>query len=172
MTIQQPEDDNKHEDSSQSIQIKADDWIPAMLHLIQDGKELRINPQGNSMYPFLRSKRDSVILKLPDREFKRGDIVLYRRDNGLHIVHRIHHVGKEGYYMVGDNQREIEGPLRKDQLLAITVKIIRKNKLIDCRKNVIYRILSSLWLLVLPFRLSIIRLWEKLYWRTHKKKRK
>lgn len=161
-------DDKKDTREDVPIRIKADDWVPAMLHLIQNGRELKIKPQGNSMYPFLKNNRDFVIFKLPDREFRRGDIVLYRRDNGIHVVHRIHHINQDGYYMVGDNQKVIEGPLKKEQVLAIVVKIIRKNKLIDCRKNIGYRILSTLWLWILPFRLRVIKTWERLYGKTHK----
>ena len=165
--------DSKQEDKQKegydTLYIKADDWVPAMLRLMESGKEVKIKPQGNSMYPFLRNQRDYVIFRLPDRKLRRGDIVLYRRDGGQHVVHRIHHVGKDGFYMVGDNQTGIEGPLRREQILAITVKIIRKGKQIDCRKNIGYRILSALWLWILPFRNHVIHKWERYYGKIHKK---
>lgn len=143
--------------------VRADDWVPAMLEIMKTGKELSIHPTGYSMYPFLKSKRDTVIFRLPDREIKRGDIVLYRRENGLYVVHRIHHVDNTGYYLIGDNQDTIEGPLERSQILALAVKLVRKGKEINCRTNYFYRFLAWIWLLIIPIRLTLVKQWNKMH---------
>ena len=38
-------------------------------------------------------------------------LVFFKRRNGQYIMHRIHHVKPDGYYIVGDAQCMIEGPV-------------------------------------------------------------
>ena len=81
--------------------------------LLKEGNVLQIRPQGYSMYPLLVPGRDEVLLEKTDpRRAKRGDVLLYRRQNeGILVLHRVYRHTKEGLYMVGDNQTAIEGPL-------------------------------------------------------------
>ena len=67
------------------------------------------------------------------------------------MLHRIWKVTEAGYYMVGDNQKEIEGPLRKDQLKGIMAGMERKGKYISA-KNPLYRLLTWGWLFLRPVR--------------------
>ncbi len=53
--------------------------------------------------------------------------------------------------MVGDNQSEIEGPLRADQIKGRLIAFVRNGKEISV-KNPLYRFLSALWLFMLPLR--------------------
>lgn len=53
--------------------------------------------------------------------------------------------------MVGDNQSEIEGPLRADQIKGRLIAFVRNRKEIPV-KNPLYRFLSALWLFMLPLR--------------------
>lgn len=150
--------------------IRADEWIPVMLEMLKQGKRMRISPHGYSMYPFLRSDQDEVILSCITKPLKRGDVVLYRRDNALYVLHRIHHIDQQGYYMVGDSQSEIEGPLREDQLLAIMVAFIRGNKTtyVTSRR---YRIMACVWLNIRVVRRPIIAVfhWIRRITRTERK---
>lgn len=142
--------------------IPSDSWVPVFMDIIKDGKALKIRPHGYSMYPFLASDRDEVLLKSINQKLKRGDVVLYRRDNGLHVLHRIHHVSLEGYYLIGDNQSTVEGPLRRDQILAIAVSFIRKGKEFSCQRNVAYVCMSRVWLMIIPVRSVILKLWRRI----------
>ena len=59
---------------------------------------------GISMYPILRHRRDTVELVKPER-LRRGDLVLYQRDSGQYILHRIITRPKDGAFICsGDNQ--------------------------------------------------------------------
>ena len=58
---------------------------------IARGKNVTIIPKGNSMMPFIRSGKDSVILSPAGDEIAVGDIVLFKL-GGRHILHRIIHV--------------------------------------------------------------------------------
>lgn len=135
-------------------------YIRELLYNLSDGQLLMLRPRGCSMFPFFSGNRDTLFLKRCKQNPKKGDIVLYVRANGVHVVHRIHHIEKsEGrlrYYMLGDNQTEVEGPLESDCILGIVVKIKRKNRLISC-SSFLYRFLSALWLFFLPVRPFLLR---------------
>ncbi len=130
--------------------------------LLQDGNTIQIKPQGYSMYPVLVPGRDEAVIEpIGDRKLRRGDVVLYRRDpqvtGGILVLHRIWKCKQDGYYMVGDNQKEIEGPLRTEQIKGIMVGLVRKGKYISA-KNVFYCIATRGWLLLRSVRPGISKL--------------
>ena len=84
---------------------------------------------GNSMSPFLVHGRDTVYLSRLDRPAKRGDVLLYKRDSGAYILHRVYKVEKDSYTMVGDAQTQLEQGIRQDQIIAIMTSALRKGKL-------------------------------------------
>lgn len=120
--------------------------------ILESGKAVQIKPQGYSMYPVIVPGRDEVIVQKEDpAKLKRGDVALYRRDGSILVIHRIWKKDEKGFYMVGDNQIEIEGPLRPDQIKGKMVTLIRNGKEIDVR-GMSYRFLCSIWLLMRPVR--------------------
>ena len=54
--------------------------------LLETVDQLPLLISGNSMSPFLVHGRDTVFLTRVKRPLRRGDIVLYRRQNGASIV--------------------------------------------------------------------------------------
>lgn len=126
--------------------------------LLQNGNNIRIRPQGYSMYPVLVPGRDEVIVEpLGTKKLRRGDVVLYRREKtagGILVLHRIWRVKPDGFYMVGDNQKEIEGPLRPEQIKGSMAAMYRKGKYISV-KNPWYRSLTGIWLWLRPVRPAI-----------------
>lgn len=124
--------------------------------LLKSGQTIQLFPQGYSMYPLLVPGRDEVILSpLPDRPLRRGDVALYRRDTGILVLHRICRCKEDGYYMVGDNQIQVEGLLRKEQVIGIMSGFVRKGKLFSSN-DLWYRILSRVWLIMRPVRRCIM----------------
>lgn len=126
--------------------------------LLAGGDRVQLSPQGYSMHPFLTPGRDSVVLEGSDGILlRRGDVVLYRRDSGLLVLHRICKIKKDGIYLVGDNQYETEGPLRRGQVKGIVREFIRKG-----RKHgtgyLPYVCYWRLWLACLPLRPVIFRM--------------
>ena len=83
---------------------------------------------GNSMSPFLVHGRDTVYLSRPSGPIKKGDVVLYRRDNGAYILHRVHKVEKDSFTMTGDAQTYLEKGIRPDQIIAVMTSALRKGK--------------------------------------------
>ncbi len=121
--------------------------------LLLEGHTIQIHPQGYSMYPMFTPERDeAIIVPATDAiKLKRGDVVLYRRDSGILVLHRICKVNKNGFYLVGDNQTEVEGPLRAEQIKGVMAAFIRRGKEISAN-NLLYKLASSLWLFLRPFR--------------------
>ena len=120
--------------------------------LLLQGRAVQFKPQGYSMYPlFIPGRDQAVVVPVDLGRLKRGDVVLYRRDESILVLHRIWKRRGDQFYLVGDNQKEIEGPLRQDQMRGILVEIIRNGKQFSV-ENPIYRILSTLWLRLRPLR--------------------
>ena len=84
---------------------------------------------GNSMVPFLVGGRDTVYLSKLKGDVKKGDVVLYRRDSGAYILHRVYKVDKTGCTMVGDAHTQLETGIRKDQLIAVMTSALRKGRM-------------------------------------------
>lgn len=143
------------------VKAPAASLIPLISELLEQGRNSRIAVSGNSMYPFLRHRIDSVECTMGSFEqLSRGDIVLIQRSDGRYILHRIYRKKKDCFYIVGDAQQWIEGPLLPEQLLAVVPTVWRKDKRISC-SSLWWRFLSRSWLLLRPFRYSILKVYRK-----------
>ena len=137
--------------------IKADDWVGAVLPLLKEGKSVKIKPSGGSMVPFITGDRDMVEIKAIDATLKRGDIVLYRRDNGQYILHRIYRVKGEEYYLLGDSQNAVEGPIRREQIVAMS-EIYYKDGVRKDNTKTSMRIKYTIWFWLRPVRGILIKI--------------
>ena len=136
-------------------------YVTVLRELCEQGKEVSIIVSGDSMSPFLRNERDSILFKKPDRELRRGDMVFYQRESGQYIMHRIWKIKPEGYYMVGDSQREIEGPLKREQIFALIIKAQRKGKWIQAG-DFWWEFFEHVWIRIVPLRRKIRLTYSKL----------
>lgn len=142
--------------------IKSSKLFPVIQDLLAEGMSTRITVAGMSMYPFLREFTDSVELSTTNFEqIRYGDIVLIERKISEYVLHRIIKKDKDCFYMVGDAQQWIEGPLYPDQLVAVVTAVWRKDKRIEC-SNFWWKLLSSVWLKFIPFRYFLIRAYKYL----------
>lgn len=124
--------------------------------LLAQGNTIQIHPQGYSMYPMFIPGRDEAVIGRADTDkLHRGDVVLYRRENSILVLHRIWAKKPEGFYMIGDNQMEVEGPLRPEQIKGVLLAFIKKGRKISV-KNPFYIMVSRLWMLAKPLR-AIVR---------------
>ena len=120
--------------------------------ILSEGNTVEIKPQGYSMYPLFVPGRDvAVIRPVGEDSLKRGDVVLYRRKGSILVLHRIWKKKGDQFYMVGDNQKETEGPICRFQIKGKLIGIQRKGKYLDVR-NPIYCFLSIGWLFLRPVR--------------------
>lgn len=136
--------------------------------LLQEADSVPLVISGQSMSPFLRHGRDTVYLSRLCREPKKGDMLLYRRDNGTYILHRVYRIRSGRYDMIGDGQLGIEPGIRPDQLLA-TVAAVRRNGKLLRPGHFLWGFFAHIWRWLVPVRPALLKLYAFLTpWRKRK----
>ena len=87
-------------------------------------------PAGNSMWPTLKNRRQSVIVVKKIERLKPFDVAFYQRENGSFVLHRIMEVTPEGYLVCGDSQLSIE-KVKEEQVFGVMIGFYRGKKYID-----------------------------------------
>ena len=134
-------------------------YVDMLRELTESGKEVSMTVAGSSMAPFLVHHRDTIYFNKPDGPLKKGDMVFYQRVDGQYVMHRIYKVKDKEFYMVGDAQTEIEGPLCDKQIFARITKIRRKGKLIQPR-DFWWWFFAKVWIRLVPIRPLIIKMYR------------
>lgn len=119
---------------------------------LREGNTIRVRPRGFSMRPLIVPIRDEIIATpLGEKNPKRGDLLVFKRPNNQIIIHRVHHVHQEQFYLIGDSQTFIEGPISKDSVLGMVDLIIRNGKEVNVNA-LSYKFLTGTWLVLRPLR--------------------
>lgn len=167
-----------------AVEIPLKELSPLMLECLAQGQEVLITVTGNSMSPFLRHKRDQVVLTACDpTALSVGEVPFIRRDNGQYVLHRIverddgvirtrygsHRIqpsagGELRYTLLGDAQWIEEPDVRPDQILARATAFIRMGRRWEC-DSAAYRRNRLWWHRFLPWRKALIWLDRRLEWR-------
>lgn len=142
------------------------EYVSMLKELVEEGHEVSLRIAGNSMAPFLIHQRDTIYFKKPDRELKAGDMVFYQRRSGQYIMHRIWKIKADGYYMVGDNQTIIEGPLQREQIFGLVTAVERKGNMIR-PGDFWWEFFEHVWRRVIPLRGAAGRIYSKLKGSNH-----
>ena len=106
---------------------------------------------GNSMSPFLVHGRDTIYLSRLTRPVKRGDVLLYQRDSGAYILHRVYKIEGDSFTMVGDAQTELEPGIRPEQVIAIMSSAERKGKK-QAPGSFWWEFFEKIWIRMVPLR--------------------
>lgn len=138
--------------------IETQEYVSMLRELTEAGREVNMRIAGNSMLPFLVHERDYICFKKPDRKLKRGDMVFFQRKSGQFIMHRIWKVKPEGYYIVGDAQWLIEGPVERNQIFALITSVNRKGKETGPGRFW-WEFFEHVWIRVVPFRRLIFKMY-------------
>lgn len=134
------------------IRVDSPDVIMApLLALLDETEAVPLVISGNSMTPFLVHGRDTVFLSKPHQPLKKGDMVLYQRNNGAYILHRIFKTDLDSYTMVGDAQTVLEYGIRNDQIRAVVTAVRRKGKILQ-KGNFWWDFFEKVWISMVPFR--------------------
>lgn len=131
-------------------------YVSVLRELAEEGQVVSMVIAGNSMSPFLCHDRDTIYFCRPDRELKKGDMVFYQRDTGQYVMHRICRIRPEGYYLVGDAQTEVEGPLRRDQIFARILKVKRKDRILG-PGDFWWEFFEHVWIHIMPLRRPVVQ---------------
>lgn len=139
--------------------IANNEYFSVLKELVEEGKEVSLLVSGNSMFPFLVNERDYILFRKPTENLKKGDMVFYQRLDGQFVMHRICSVKKEGFYIIGDGQYSIEGPVMREQIFAIITKVKRNGKWIKSG-NLTWVFFQYIWINIIPIRSKIIRIYN------------
>ena len=87
-------------------------------------------PSGNSMWPTLKNKGQSVIVKLKKGKLKPMDVALYRRENGVNVLHRVMRATDFGYVMCGDSQFTLES-VKEENVYGVMVGFYKGKRYVE-----------------------------------------
>ena len=113
-------------------------------------------PKGHSMLPLLREERDLMVIQKGTGEYRKYDAVLFQRNDGELVLHRVLRIEPERCRIQGDNTFYSE-LVRKEQILGKLTQILRNGKIISTSDKK-YRLFVRLWWAVYPLRRLAARL--------------
>lgn len=85
---------------------------------------------GVSMYPMLRDRRDTIVIRPATGRLQKYDVALYKRGTA-YILHRVLEVRPEGYVIRGDNCDQKEYDITDAQVLGVLTEFYRDGKRIN-----------------------------------------
>ncbi len=146
----------------ENFYCSAEDFVEAFEDIIKDGGSVPLIVTGRSMTPFLRDGEDTVRLcKCTPDDFKRGKILLFRRENGVVVLHRIKKVLPDGNLeMNGDAQYWCE-TIKKEQAIAAVSHVEHNGKIYACNSSG-YKLKVAIWQSLKPIRPLIFKIRRKL----------
>lgn len=151
--------------------VDTKEYVDILREFSDGGRAVTMKIAGNSMAPFLAHDRDYICFKRPDDKFRRGDMVFYQRENGKYVMHRIYKIKPEGYYLVGDAQTVIEGPVKECRIFAKIIKVKRKEKWIG-PGNFWWEFFRRVWIRIVPLRRFVMKRYAVFSRLLHKRKGK
>ena len=126
---------------------------------LAEGKQVELKAKGNSMLPFIRDGRDSVLLERPTK-IRVGDILLGEYAPDSFVLHRFVRKENGRLVLMGDGNLRGEEKCFPGNIVARVVRITRPNgRSVDCDAWA-FRFRSGCWRMLLPVRrylLAIIR---------------
>lgn len=146
----------------EKIEFSTSEVSASLQEIINAGGHFTLCVSGSSMNPFLVHGRDFVRLKkYIAQDLKKGRILLFRRDTGELVLHRVRRVLPDGsLVMNGDAQVWCE-TISLEQVIAAVSDIECKGRIFSCR-SFSYRVVVFFWQLLFPFRSLIFRVRNKM----------
>ena len=89
---------------------------------------------GFSMYPLIKEREDILHIQKSD-VYTRGDIILYKTNDGRYILHRIIKIKKDTLITAGDYNYFLDKPIGRSMVLGILISIKKKDGRIIVLKN-------------------------------------
>ncbi|MCQ3035146.1 MAG: S24/S26 family peptidase [Bacilli bacterium] len=86
---------------------------------------------GVSMLPLLRERKDILTISKITNKPKKYDVVLFKRDSGQYVLHRIVKVRKHDYVLLGDNQWRKEKGVLDRHIIGVLTSFTQDDKIIS-----------------------------------------
>ena len=109
--------------------------------------------EGTSMLPLLKEGKTLVELAANgEKQLKKGDVVLYKKNDGTLVLHRIIKAESgELFTVLGDHQFKNSERVNKNQIIAVAKGFYINGRYVD-EKTCWYRIYKKIWLSNLTLR--------------------
>ena len=118
--------------------------------------------QGMSMYPMLKNRRDTVVIKKNTERLKKYDVALYiRKSDNAHILHRVIEVKSDGYVFRGDNCSDKEYGICDNDVLGVLYEFYNKNRKYSC-SSLKYKLYSRLVVFLHPLRNAVVGIYKRI----------
>lgn len=104
---------------------------------------------GTSMWPMLRDRRDTIVVRPVEGRLRPYDVALYKRDNA-YILHRVIKATADGYRIIGDNCMAYEEVPESD-ILGRLDEFWRGERHCDPRSDA-WLLYAQIWHALLPMR--------------------
>lgn len=87
---------------------------------------------GDSMYPMLKSGRDTVVVVMPEFPLKKYDVPVYKRNDHI-TMHRIIKATKKCYVICGDNRTNLEKDISDKDIIGVLQGFYKNGVYIDVK---------------------------------------
>lgn len=104
---------------------------------------------GTSMWPMLRNRRDTIVIRPAEGRLRRFDVPLYRA-HGNYVLHRVVRVLPDAYAIIGDNCVS-EERVTDAQVIGVLSEFYRGSRHVDMR-GLPYRAYVRVWVATAPAR--------------------
>ncbi|MBO5953037.1 MAG: S24/S26 family peptidase [Oscillospiraceae bacterium] len=139
----------------QTVTIPMENLAQVLQLQLDRGGTATLTVTGSSMMPMLHSHTDTVFLVPVTASLKKKDLILYRRENGKYVLHRIvRQRSREAFICSGDNQWEPE-TVYAHQAIGLVNGFTRKGKRYSV-EHLGYRIYVWFWVAIFPVRRPLI----------------
>ncbi len=120
--------------------------------------------KGTSMLPLFVEGRDKVCIYKYDenQRVKRGDVILYKRQDGTYVLHRVMRLKTSGYVLCGDNHCTLEYGVKESQILGVAKGYYKYEDYIDFDKSKKYKFYKNTYGKCRLFRI-IKRIFNKIF---------
>ena len=135
-----------------TIQMPNEILLGSAAAFLGEGREVILRAKGNSMLPFIRNERDSVVLRKDD-SLEVGDIVLVQMPDRF-VMHRIIERDGDRFRMMGDGNVRGTESFRREDVLGKVIWIIKE----DGRRVAPGR--ARVWKALLPVRRLLLAVYR------------
>lgn len=103
---------------------------------------------GNSMLPFLRERKDTIVIQKRE-QYKKFDVVLYKRKDN-YVLHRIIKVLPETFHIRGDNCYYDEY-VKHNEIIGVMIECYRGEKKVNLN-SIFYKLYVCIRVYSYPIR--------------------
>lgn len=129
--------------------------------LVAEGETVTLLTKGNSMLPFIRGGKDSVVLEKKER-LEPGMIALAEVSEGVYVLHRIMSVEDGTVVLMGDGNIKGQETCAVGNVKAIATIIIRNGRRLETAGKRHQRQVR-IWKSLLPVRRWLLAFYKRIF---------